>query len=110
MRKRSLTATPKNVTPAMITMAIMATIRPYSTAGARRSSRSGVLGRFTMLTSCGMRRTGVVARTTPVLDVTASAGSERAGDVVEEGVEVVAQQGDGADDDDGDQRDHQAVL
>src|SRR6476660_10282173 len=83
-----------------MTTAIRAAMREYSAAVAPRSARA----------RCSNRpRRRSQGRVMTIVG-TASTGSDRGGDVVEQVAEVGAQQGHGRDDDDGDQRDHQAVL
>src|SRR6478735_1504506 len=118
---------PSSETAAMITTAIKATIRPYSTAVAPRSAAS----RLWILAASLVMKLSLVKGTTPELCESELVGplhervtgakpyprlrtrgrcSDLGGDVVERRRQVVAEQGDCGDDHDSDQSDHQAVL
>src|SRR3954447_53696 len=90
------------------------TMKANSTALAPRSSRSRAAIPAHHLSSCSgaaaPRRAGPLRRNSRDRVGSASLGLHRAGDVVEHRLQVVAEQGDGGDDHDGDQADHEAVL
>src|SRR6478609_8029271 len=104
---------PNSETAPAITTAIMVTINAYSTAVAPCSVRSTWVWDLCMVTSLNgwrwvnvLKGAGDIAATGPLL----VAGSESAGDLLEQAVEAGAEGTNGDDDRDRDQRDHQAVL
>src|SRR5580765_3480539 len=80
----------------MMTRAMSATMRPYSTAVAPRSE------------PCPLLTGGFTASSSRTSDT--DAGSDRAGNGVEQVAQVGTEEGDRGDDDDGDEGDHEAVL